>query len=159
MKISTDQIFKRCWSVLRAPHAGRGQPEQLALCVGQRGQHRLLTQLQVLLIKLRVHEVALHLLHPGEVGPQRLLDAAVVRDVLALGVDTVEVHGGTAPEVHAVVAVLVDDALRLLQILPLGLRLPPVHQVTLRVLLAALGVEVSTKLRECFRNKVIMWVF
>ena len=100
-----------------------------------------------------------HLLHPGEVGPQRLLDAAVVRDVLALGVDAVEVHGGAAPEVHAVVAVLVDDALRLLQILPLGLRLPPVNQVTLRVLLAALVVEVSTKLRECFRNKVIKWVF
>ena len=58
-----------------------------------------------------------------------------------------------------VVAVLVNDTLSLLQILLLGLRLPPVHQVTLRVLLAALVVEVSTKLRECFRNKVIKWVF
>ena len=43
-----------------------------------------------------------------------------------------------------VVAVLVDDTLRLLQVLLLGLRLPPVHEVTIRVLLAALGVEVST---------------
>ena len=32
----------------------------------------------------------MHLLHPGEVGPQRLLDAAVVGDVLALRVDAVE---------------------------------------------------------------------
>ena len=55
-----------------------------------------------------------------------LLEAAIVGDILALGVDAVEVH---VDSVRGVVTVLPDDALGLLEELELRLGLPPVLQV------------------------------
>ena len=60
------------------------------------------------------------------VGSVCFLDAPVVGNVLALGVDAVEVE---AQSLDGVVTVLADDALRLGQVASLGGGLPPVHQV------------------------------
>ena len=95
-----------------APLAGPGQPEQLGRTEGEAGEVRLRTQSG----------------DQGLVGDVRLLDTAIVRDVLSLSVDAVEVEGLLA-ELDGVVPVLVNDTLSSLQILLLGLRLPPVHQV------------------------------
>ena len=64
-----------------------------------------------------------------------LLDPPVVRDVLPLRVDPVEVEAG-----HVVLepSVLVDDALGLADKCLLGGRFPPVLQVAVAVVLAAL---------------------
>ena len=65
------------------------------------------------------------------VGPVGLLDAAVVRNVLALRVDAVEAE----PEARDLVAaVLLDDAARLPQVRRLRRRLPPVHQITCKLI-------------------------
>ena len=48
------------------------------------------------------------------------------------------------PHLDSVVAVLVNDALSPLQVFLLGLRLPPVHQVAIAVLLAALVLRGET---------------
>ena len=65
------------------------------------------------------------------VCPVGLLDAAVVGDVLSLRVDAVEAE---AEARDLVVAVLLDDAARLPQVRGLRRRLPPVHQITCKLI-------------------------
>ena len=72
------------------------------------------------------------------VGPVGLLDAAVVRNVLPLRVDAVQLQADLG---RRVVAVLADDARGLVQELLLGLGLPPVPEVAVGVVLPALVVE------------------
>ena len=69
----------------------------------------------------------------------RLLYAAIVCNVLSLGVDPVEVDGDGGP--GGVVAVLPDDALGLVQVVVLRRPLPPVGQVPCRVKRPTLVVE------------------
>ena len=69
----------------------------------------------------------------------RLLYAAIVGNVLSLGVDPVEVDGDGGP--GGVVAVLPDDALGLVQVVVLRRPLPPVGQVPCRVKRPTLVVE------------------
>ena len=72
------------------------------------------------------------------VSPVGLLDAAIVGNVLPLGVDTVQLHADLR---GGVVSILPDDARRLVQKLLEGLRLPPVPEVAVGVVLPALVVE------------------
>ena len=65
------------WPGERAPDTGPGQPEQLPLTVAEGREDGLQAVL----------------LHPLEVGPVGLLQPAVVRDVLSLVVDTVQMQG------------------------------------------------------------------
>ena len=98
--------------VLGAPRVAGADPEHLLGAeLGEAGQPRLLPVP----------------LHPAAVGLVRLLDAAVVGDVLALGVDAVEVD---VDGLCGVVAVLPDDALGLGEVVLLRLRLPPLGEVT-----------------------------
>ena len=138
MRVGEHLVLEGGGPVHGAPDTGSRQPEQLALTVAEAGQDGL--RAVVLLVLL--------------VGSVRLLQAAVVRDVLPLSVDTVHIQrlpinlrelqqckiriAMAWSHLDGVVAVLVNDTLSLLQILFLGLRLPPVHQVTLAVLLTAL---------------------
>ena len=68
-----------------------------------------------------------------------LLDATIVSNVLSLGVDPVQVDGDGRP--GGVVAVLPDDALRLVQVVLLCRPLPPVGQVACGVKSSTLVVE------------------
>ena len=79
------------------------------------------------------------------VGIVRLLDATIVSNVLSLGVDPVQVDGDRGP--GRVVAVLPDDALRLVQVVLLRRPLPPVGQV-------ACGVKSSTLVIEAMGDLV-----
>ena len=85
----------------------------------------------------------LELLSCKKVAPSvrivRLLYAAIVGNVLSLGVDPVEVDGDGGP--GGVVAVLPDDALGLVQVVVLRRPLPPVGQVPCRVKRPTLVVE------------------
>ena len=72
------------------------------------------------------------------VSPVGLLDAAIVGNVLPLGVDAVQLHADLR---GGVVSILPDDARRLVQKLLEGLRLPPVPEVAVGVVLPALVVE------------------
>ena len=99
--------------VLGAPGVAGADPEHLLGAeLGEAGQPRLLAVP----------------LHPAAVGLVGLLDAAVVGDVLALGVDAVEVD---VDGLGGVVAVLPDDALGLGEVVLLSLGLPPLGEVTL----------------------------
>ena len=69
--------------------------------------------------------------------PVGFSDASHIRDVLSLGVDPVQVERLTL-YLDGEVAVLVNHTLCLLQILLHSGRVPPVHQVAISVLLAAL---------------------
>ena len=69
----------------------------------------------------------------------RLLYATIVSNVLSLGVDPVQVDGDRGP--GRVVAVLPDDALRLVQVVLLRWPLPPVGEVPGRVERSALVVK------------------
>ena len=69
----------------------------------------------------------------------RLLYAAIVGNVLSLGVDPVEVDGDGGP--GGVVAVLPDDALGLVQVILLSRPLPPVGKVPSRIKRTTLVVE------------------
>ena len=69
----------------------------------------------------------------------RLLYAAIVGNVLSLGVDPVEVDGDGGP--GGVVAVLPDDALGLVQVILLCRPLPPVGKVPSRIKRTTLVVE------------------
>ena len=77
-----------------------------------------------------LRSVVLHILLVSSVG---LLDSSIVSNVLPLRVDTIEVQSLPINQ-DTVVAVLVYDALSLLQIFLLRLWLPPVYIVTILVL-------------------------
>ena len=72
------------------------------------------------------------------VSPVSLLDAPIVRNVLPLSVDAVQIHADLR---SGVVSVLPDDARRLVQELLESLRLPPIPEVAVGVVLPALIVE------------------
>ena len=98
--------------VLGAPRVAGADPEHLLGAeLGEAGQPRLLPVP----------------LHPAAVGLVRLLDAAIVRNVLALSVDAIEVD---VDGLDGVVAVLPDDALGLGEVFLFRLGLPPLGQVT-----------------------------
>ena len=86
------------------------------------------------------------------VGIVCLLYAAIVCNVLSLGVDPVEVDGDGGP--GGVVAVLPDDALRLLQVVLLCGPLPPVGQVPCGIERPALVVETVGDLVPNNLNKI-----
>ena len=69
----------------------------------------------------------------------RLLYSTVVRNILSLGVDPVQVDGDRGP--CGVVAVLPDDALGLVQVILLSRPLPPVGKVPSRIKRTTLVVE------------------
>lgn len=122
MYSGSDSHLHGFWPVNRAPGLGSRQPEHLFRCKIESGQAWFGTML----------------LSPLFVCVICFLDATVVRNVLALGVDTVEV------ELHiwlSVVAVLFDDAAGLLQVRLLGIGLPPVYKVSVLVELSSLVVE------------------
>ena len=73
------------------------------------------------------------------VGIVCLLYASIVGNVFSLGVDPVEVDGDRGP--GGVVAVLPDDALRLLQVVLLCRPLPPVGKVPCGIKRPTLVVE------------------
>ena len=77
------------------------------------------------------------------VGLVSLLNASIVSNVLALCVDPVE---GLVDRLGRVVAVLPDDALRLVQVVLLRWPLPPVGEVPGRVERSALVVEAMSDL-------------
>ena len=74
----------------------------------------------------------------------RLLYSTVVRNILSLGVDPIQVDVDGGP--RGVVAVLPDDALRLVQVVLLRWPLPPVGEVPGRVERSALVVEAMSDL-------------
>ena len=74
----------------------------------------------------------------------RLLYSTIVRNILSLGVDPIQVDVDGGP--RGVVAVLPDDALRLVQVVLLRWPLPPVGEVPGRVERSALVVEAMSDL-------------
>ena len=74
----------------------------------------------------------------------RLLYSTVVRNILSLGVDPIQVDVDGRP--RGVVAVLPDDALRLVQVVLLRWPLPPVGEVPGRVKCSTLVVEAMSDL-------------
>ena len=75
---------------------------------------------------------------PFDVGPIGFFDSAVIGNVLALRVDSVDVEFEFG---EGVIAVLVNDALGPVQILFLGLGFPPISQIAIGSELATLVVE------------------
>ena len=75
---------------------------------------------------------------PFDVGPIGFFDSAVIGNVLALRVDSVDVEFEFG---ERVIAVLVNDALGPVQILFLGLGFPPISQIAIGSELATLVVE------------------
>ena len=63
------------------------------------------------------------------IGGQSKLDAPIVSNVLSLGVDTIHIQY-LLPSNDSKVAVLINHALGLIQEPLLGLRLPPVNNIT-----------------------------
>ena len=68
------------------------------------------------------------------ISTESFLHSTIVSNVFTLCVDTIYVNL-LITNINGIVAVLIDDALSLLQIFLLGLGLPPVNKITLRVII------------------------